>query len=245
LLASRPLRTGRAPVQRIRLKPLQTLLAGRGPSPIALQRKRLAVAPLRRHRGGQPTRSRHEIGGYYRVAVGGVGDSSPKTCATRGQGRPRPLPPPEGACTLRTRSRRGRCFTRPGAAPASFSAADISALPPESVGHGSRVTQDHWEVSPLSWGVMSRGGPTPIRPATGRPSLPPRSFTRRPIGSPCGSLSLAGGRRAYHVPPMYRGWGGPQLFAGGATSACGEFGTPHPGHVPFGPSLSASLACSW
>ena len=27
---------------------------------------------------------------------------------------------------------------------------------------------------------------TPIRPVTGRPSLPPSSFTRRPVGSPCG-----------------------------------------------------------
>src|SRR5215470_13617494 len=40
---------------------------------------------------------------------------------------------------------------------------------------------------------------TPIRPATGRPSLPPPSFTRRPIGSPCGWPTLTGGRRAYHV----------------------------------------------
>jgi hypothetical protein len=159
-----------------------------------------------------------------------------------------PLRPPEGAFTLRTRSRRGRPSTCPGAAPAGFSAADISALPPESVGHGSRVTQDHWEVGPLSWGVMSPGGSTPVRPATGRPSLPPRSFTRRPIGSPCGALSPRvaprGRRRAYHVPPMYRGWGGPQLSAGGAASACGEFGAPYPGHVPFGPSVSASCACS-
>jgi hypothetical protein len=43
--------------------------------------------------------------------------------------------------------------------------------------------------------------PTPIRPITGRHSLAPSSCTRSPIGSPCGSLSLAGGLRAYHVPP--------------------------------------------
>src|SRR4051812_31088556 len=42
----------------------------------------------------------------------------------------------------------------PGAAPASISAADISALPPESVGQGSLVTEDHREVSPVSRGVM-------------------------------------------------------------------------------------------
>src|SRR5262249_50456776 len=39
------------------------------------------------------------------------------------------------------------------------------------------------------------GGPvaTPIRPLTGRPSLPPASCTRSPSGSPCGSLSRTGG----------------------------------------------------
>src|SRR4051794_40852028 len=36
-------------------------------------------------------------------------------------------------------------------------------------------------------------GSTPVRPMTGRRPLPPPSFTRRPIGSPCGPLSLAGG----------------------------------------------------
>jgi len=40
---------------------------------------------------------------------------------------------------------------------------------------------------------------TPIRSLTRRPSLPPRSFTRSPIGSPCGWPTLAGGLRAYHV----------------------------------------------
>ena len=39
---------------------------------------------------------------------------------------------------------------RPGAAPASISAADISACLPESVGRGSLVTEDPREVSPLS-----------------------------------------------------------------------------------------------
>src|SRR3954470_19573033 len=50
---------------------------------------------------------------------------------------------------------------------------------------------------------MSPAGSTPIRPITGRPSLAPSSPTRRPVSSPCGLLSLAGGRRAYHVPPVY------------------------------------------
>src|SRR5579859_2113243 len=41
----------------------------------------------------------------------------------------------------------------------------------------------------------------PIRLITRRPSLFPPSYTRRPIGSPCGSLSLAGERRVVHVHP--------------------------------------------
>ena len=49
------------------------------------------------------------------------------------------------------------------------------------------VRQHPREVSSLSRGVMS---PTPIRPITGRPSLPPSSFTRRPVGSPYGRPTL-------------------------------------------------------
>jgi len=41
---------------------------------------------------------------------------------------------------------------------------------------------------------------TPIRPITGRHWLSPSSPTRTPIGLPYGSLSLAGGIRAYRVP---------------------------------------------
>jgi hypothetical protein len=84
---------------------------------------------------------------------------------------------------------------------------------------------------------------TPIRPATGRRSLPPPSFTRRPIGSPCGWPTLAGGRRAYRVASQKSSWVRPRLYAGGSSSAPGELGAPGPGHVPFGPSLSAPLAC--
>src|SRR5262245_57029271 len=49
---------------------------------------------------------------------------------------------------------------------------------------------------------MSPEGSTPIRPITGRHSLPPSSFTRSPIGSSYDSLSLAGGLRAYHVASL-------------------------------------------
>jgi hypothetical protein len=86
------------------------------------------------------------------------------------------------------------------AAPArALRSADISALLPQVGLPTLHVRQHQREVSQLSL----RGHVlTPIRPVTDRPWLAPSSFTRRPIGSPCGSLSLAGRRRAYHVPPM-------------------------------------------
>src|SRR5262249_36827997 len=74
-----------------------------------------------------------------------------------------------------------------------------------SVGQGSLVTEDPREVCPLSGGVISPGGSTPIRSITGRRSRSPSSFTRRLMGSSRESLSLAGRRRAYHVPPMCLG----------------------------------------
>ena len=79
------------------------------------------------------------------------------------------------------------------------------------------------EVSPLSRGVISPEGSTPIRPITGRPSLLPSSSTRRPIGDPLAAgLPREGGRRAYHVPRMYHGWFRLCLFAGGSTATAGE-----------------------
>ena len=44
------------------------------------------------------------------------------------------------------------------------------------------MTKDPREVGPLSRGVISPDDSTPIRPTTGRHSLLPSSFTRRPIG---------------------------------------------------------------
>src|SRR6516165_9874793 len=52
---------------------------------------------------------------------------------------------------------------RSGAAPASISAADISACLPESVGQGSLVTEHPREVSPLSrQGDVVRGRTHPL-----------------------------------------------------------------------------------
>jgi hypothetical protein len=61
----------------------------------------------------------------------------------------------------------------------------------------SRDARPEGSQPAFAWGHVT----TPIRTITERPSLAPSSSTRRPIGLPCGSLSLAGGLRAYHVPP--------------------------------------------
>ncbi len=108
---------------------------------------------------------------------------------------------------------------------------------------GSRPPTPEGSRPAFAWSDVAIGS-TPIRPITGRHSLPPSSFTRSPIGSPCGSLSLAGGLRAYHVASRKHAWVRSRLYAGGSSSAPGEIGAPGPGHVPFGPSLSAPLACS-
>jgi hypothetical protein len=113
--------------------------------------------------------------------------------------------------------------------------------PPNRLAVGSRPTTPGGSGLAFARGDVS----TPIRPVTGQPSLPPPSSTCRPIGSPCGSPTLAGGRRAYHVASRESSWVRPRLDAGGTTSAPGELGAPGPGHVPFGPGLSASLACPW
>src|SRR5262249_54107924 len=64
----------------------------------------------------------------------------------------------------------------------------------------SLVMQDQMDVSPLARGVMLPVGATPLHPMTGWPSLLPSSPSRTSIGSPCGSLSLAGDVRGCHVP---------------------------------------------
>src|SRR6516162_1437549 len=69
---------------------------------------------------------------------------------------------------------------------------------------GSRPPTPEGSRPGFPWGDVT----TPIRPATGRRSLPPSSSTRSPLGSPYGSLSPKGGLRAYRVaPPKPRGLG--------------------------------------
>src|SRR5271165_381028 len=132
---------------------------------------------------------------------------------------------------------------RLGAAPAGISAADISACLPESVGQGSLVTEDQREVCPFSGRVMSPGGSTLIRSIPDRHSLSPSSFTRRPLGFSYESLSLVGRRRAYHVPPMCPS-GKVAALRRWCVICVGGFASPKPDHVPFGPSVIASSACS-
>src|SRR5262249_52111977 len=137
-----------------------------------------------------------------------------------------------------------------GAAPASVAAADISALLPESVGQGSLVTEDLRGVSPLARRVMlPRVGATRIPAITTGPSLAPESCTRCVVRWSCDDPSerdAFGTQRAYHVPQVQSSWGGRWcLFAGGASSACAEFGAAQPGHVPFWSKPVSLLGLFW
>src|SRR5262249_54646586 len=81
---------------------------------------------------------------------------------------------------------------------------------------------------------------TPIRPITGRPSLAPSSFTRRPVGLPRGSLAFGEGRGVTHVPR--RKPGGAVRASGRWRAICGR-GTLKPLHLAtyrFGSSLAAA-----
>jgi hypothetical protein len=139
---------------------------------------------------------------------------------------------------------------RLGAAPASISAADISACLPLSVGRGSLVTEDPREVSPLSRRgdvvlhrqvrrqlrlgrpIFVEGSPF-IRSIIERHSLPPSSLPRCPINLLCSRPSLAGRQRGYFVHLVDRSGVRSCLSAGGAPSAPGDVATPGPDHVPF------------
>src|SRR4051794_32050864 len=149
---------------------------------------------------------------------------------------------------------------RLGAAPAGISAADISACLPESVGRGPLVTEDPREVSPLSRRgdlVLHRQvgrqfrlvRPIPvedspsIRSITERHWLPPSSLRRCLISVLCSPPSLAGRQRGYFVHLFDHSGVRSCLWAGGAPSATEDVAAPVPDHIPFGSSLTASLAC--
>ena len=147
-------------------------------------------------------------------------------------------------------SREYQLGERPGAAPASIAAADISACLPKSVGRGSLVTEDPREVSPLSrqgdvvlYRQVGRqirlGRPLLvedsrfIRSITDRRSLPPSSLPRCLISFLRSRPSLAGRQRGYFVHLFDRSGVRSCLSAGGALSATGDIAAPVPGHVPF------------
>ena len=84
---------------------------------------------------------------------------------------------------------------------------------------------------------MSPPGSTLIRPVNGRRWLVPASSTRCVVMPPCGVPS---GRMFSERNGLttFRRWnrcgeGRWYLSAGGASSACEEFGASQPGHVPF------------
>ena len=105
---------------------------------------------------------------------------------------------------------------------------------------GSRPPTPEGSLPPFGWGDVA----TPVRPVTGRPSLAPRSSTRSPVGSPYGSLALAGGLRAYHVaPPKPRGLGRASTPVARHLRR-GSSEPPNRATYHFGPGLSAPLACS-
>src|SRR5262245_57056678 len=105
----------------------------------------------------------------------------------------------------------------------------MSPLPPSRLVVGSYPPTPEGSQLAFARGDVA----TPIRPITGRPSLPPPSSTRRPIGSPCGWPTLAGGRWASHVASQDSSWVRPRLDAGSASSAPDELAASGPGHVHF------------
>ena len=97
------------------------------------------------------------------------------------------------------------------------------------------------EVVPLGRPLSVEDSPS-IRSITDRHSLPPSSLRRCLIGVLCSPPSLAGRQRGYIVHLLDHSGVRSCLSAGGASSATGDIATPVPGHVPFGPSLTASWA---
>src|SRR3954468_11309475 len=100
--------------------------------------------------------------------------------------------------------RQGRLPRSAGAAPARIVTIPPTDLlcPPRRLAVGSRSPTPGGSRLAFARGEVS----PPIPPVTGRPSLPPSSFTRRPVGSPYGGPTLAGGRRAYPVASQESSW---------------------------------------
>jgi hypothetical protein len=117
--------------------------------------------------------------------------------------------------------------------------ATILRRPLRRLADGSRPPTPRGSLPPFGWGECRNPYPAHYRPAFAFSPIPypqPRRLILR-LAFPCG--------RATGLPRCIAetAWVRPRLDAGGSSSAPGEFGAPGPGHVPFGPSLSAPLAC--
>jgi hypothetical protein len=77
----------------------------------------------------------------------------------------------------------------------------------------SRDERPDGSLPAFAWDDLAESA-IPIPLITRERSLPPSSSIRNSIGVPCGSLSLLGGLRTYHVPLVCLDGLGPCLFAG-------------------------------
>src|SRR5512135_1576373 len=100
-----------------------------------------------------------------------------------------------------------------------------------SAGSSFSADLSSWRTHPLSDPLQSGLGflPHPF------PAVSSAFFSSPP--------SLAGRQRGYFVHLFDHSGVRSCLSAGGASSATGDIATPLPGHLPFGPSLTSSLAC--
>ena len=125
---------------------------------------------------------------------------------------------------------------------ASGQATSLSTEHPVTNSFTFSVIQHPPEVCPLARGAN-------LEPLSG-PLQTGLRLLRRPLpANPLASLAARclccqRGLPVYHVSYQHRyRWVRFRLFAGGATSATGDFIAPVPDPLPFGSSLSASLAC--
>jgi hypothetical protein len=104
----------------------------------------------------------------------------------------------------------------------------------------SRAARPEGSLLPGGWGAVAHAQPLSAPLQSGVRFFPPLlpAAASRSLARPLPTGTATGLPRSAGVPRWVR----PRLFAGGSTAASGKFGVPEPGHVPFGPSLSASLA---
>ena len=132
-------------------------------------------------------------------------------------------------CTILAR---GRCRLPGEAAPAGVAAADICLPPPElTVARTFACRETRGKSAHFRGGCCHDPYPPHYRAAFAYSPIPYPLPHRRHLRD----AYPEGRQRAYHVPPMYREKIRSRLCAGGAASACGQFGRPQPVPVPFWP----------